>query len=248
MPLNYERWDLSLKDYLEMISIAVVTGFSTGYLFYDSIMAGAGIACFTAVLRNRYIEVKISNRKKELLLQFRDLLYSLSASLSAGRSVAQGLEESVEFWSVVYSKDDYIMIELRNMVKRINDGNESDVDVLEDFASRCGLSEVWDFVNVYRNCRTSGGNMILAVNRAAAIIGDGITLGKELESMMAQKRFEGRLIMAAPFIILLFLKIVSPSYLLPLTTSVKGRMVSTAVLALICAAVFMTERINKIDI
>lgn len=90
--------------------------------------------------------------------------------------------------------------------------------------------------------------MILAVNRAASIIGDKIMLEKELESLMAQKRFEGRIVMLAPFAIMLFLKIVSPEYLKPLTASSKGMIIATAALALICTALYMTERINRIEV
>lgn len=248
MPLNYEKWDLSLKDYMEMIFFAAGVGFASGYLFYDSIAVGTGIAFLTAALKPRYIASKIEKRRKILLLQFRDLLYSISSSLSVGRSMSQALEESIDFWQGVYSPEDFIMVELSYMVRKIREGNESDVNVLEDFASRSGLTDVWDFVNVYKNCRSSGGNMILAVNRAASIIGDKIMLEKELESLMAQKRFEGRIVMLAPFAIMLFLKIVSPEYLKPLTASSKGMIIATAALALICTALYMTERINRIEV
>ena len=66
--------------------------------------------------------------------------------------------------------------------------------------------------------------------------------------MMAQKQFESRIVMAAPFLLLLFFKIFSPEYLLPLTASEEGRAISLMALGLTGAACLMMERVNRVDI
>ena len=119
---------------------------------------------------------------------------------------------------------------------------------ITDFAQRSGLPDVADFVSVYECCKSSGANLVQAINRAAAIIGDRIALERELHTMMAQKQFESRIVMAAPFLLLLFFKIFSPEYLLPLTASEEGRAISLMALGLTGAACLMMERVNRVDI
>ena len=162
--------------------------------------------------------------------------------------MTQALEESVTFWEATYKESDYIMQELKYMTGRIRMGNEKDVEVLRDFSIRSGLEDVADFVNVYESCRNTGGNLVQAINRATVIIGDKITLEKELKTLMAQKAFESRIVAGAPFLLMLLLRVVSPDYLTPMFETSQGRIITTFALGLMAGALIMMERINKIEI
>ena len=160
----------------------------------------------------------------------------------------QALEESITFWEATYKENDFIMEELKYMTGRIRTGNEKDVDVLKDFAERSGLQDVADFVSVYESCRSTGGNLITAINRATVIIGDKISLEKELQTLMAQKAFESRIVACAPFLLMILLRIASPEYLNPMFETSQGRIITTLALTLMVAALLMMERINRIEI
>ncbi len=134
------------------------------------------------------------------------------------------------------------------MTAQIKEGNQKDVEVLRGFAARSGLEDAVDFVTVYESCRMTGGDLPGAINRATAIIGDKITLERELKTLMAQKVFESRIVMAAPVVIVMVLRAVSPEYLTPLTQTSQGRIVMTFALGLMATAVVMMERINNIEI
>ena len=127
-------------------------------------------------------------------------------------------------------------------------GGEKDVDVNCDIDNRSGIEDVSDFVNVYESCRLTGGDLPLAINRATGIIGDKITLERELKTLMAQKIFETRIVALAPAAIVLLLRIMSPDYLEPMTSTQGGRIVTTFALGLIIMALGMMERINRIEI
>jgi len=245
--VNYAGWNLSVYDVLVLLGMSAAAGMATGWLFYDSLAVGAaaGLVIFF-LAKPRYIRWSIDRRRRELLIQFRDVLYSVASSVAVGRSMGQALEESIGFWKGTWSEKDLMMAELAAMVRRMKEAGESDVEVLQDFAVRSSLPDVADFVMVYENCRESGANLIRAVDRAAAIIGDRISLERELHALMAQKQFEGRIIMLSPFVLMLFLKISSPGFLEPLTASVQGYLVSTLALGLILAASLMMERVNRL--
>lgn len=248
MSADYGKWVLSLHDVILLFGIAAGCGTAAGWLFYDSAVLGAGTGVLCLLLIPKYKEWRIQQRKRELLLQFRDLLYSISSSITVGRSMRQALEESITFWQGTCSEQDMMIQELKFMVRRMEESNETDVEVLRDFARRSGLPDVEDFVGVYENCKGTGASLITALNRAAAVIGDKITLERELHVLMAQKRFESRIVMISPFAVLFLLKMMSPEYLLPLTETSQGRAVSTVVLLLIAAACMVMERVMRFEI
>ena len=245
---NYGIWDFSLLDLGVVLSVSLAAGTVTGWLFYDRLQLSlciSGALFFMA--KPRYMRWQLQRRKRILLLQFRDVLYSISSAVSVGRSMAQALEESMDFWKGTYDEKDLIMRELAAMVRQMKEGNARDLDVLKDFAGRSGLQDILDFVMVYENCRTSGADLVKAIDRATGIIGDRIDLERELHTLMAQKQFEGRIIMISPFALLLFLTISSPGFLEPLTASSAGMMVSTAALGLVAASVLLMERVNRFE-
>ena len=248
MPVYYDNMDLSANEKQRFAICAIALGMTTGLLFYDSPAAGVLLTLCCGFYLPVYKRNLTEKKKSQLLLQFRDLLYSISSSVSAGRTVAQALEESVDFWKATYEEKDYIMQELAYMNGHIQKGGEKDIDVLKDFAKRSGLEDISDFVSVYESCRMTGGNLVQGINRATTIIGDKITLERELKTLMAQKIFESRIVALAPFAMVLFLRIMSPEYLEPLTTTQGGRIITTFALGLMAVSLVMMERINKIEI
>ena len=242
--------NLALSDKEIRIFAACISGMGmlTGILFYDSPAAGILLTTAMMIFFPVYKKSLIEKKRGQRLIQFRDFLYSVSSSIMAGRNMGQAIEEAIDFWKSTYSPDDYIMIELRLMTAQMKEGNEKDVTVLKEFAVRSGLEDAADFAAVYESCRITGGNLPAAINRATNIIGDKITLERELKTLMAQKVFESRIVMAAPFAIVLLLRIISPEYLAPMTSTGEGRLVMTAALVLMAAAIVMMERINNIEI
>lgn len=248
LKIDYGIWDFSKREKLFLLSGCLLGGNFLGWLFFNEILLGAvlGVGGYT-FLKRGYCDWMIRKRKNRLLLQFQDLLYSLSSSVSLGRSMGQALKESYVFWEHTYDPGEDIMVELKQMIVSMEMGNESELILLEDFAKRSGLHDISDFVMVYGCCRESGGNLVKAMNRAARMIGDKISLERELQSLLAQKQFEGRIIMAAPILILLLLKIMAPEYLEGLTGSATGYLISGLALVLIGVSIVFMERVNHID-
>lgn len=245
--MNYKILELSLKEKVIFRGVMVVLVLFISWLFYDSFVISLPLLFIITPLQNYYKKTLMEKRKGVLLMQFRDLLYSLSSLTSAGRSVGQALEESVDFWKGTYKDDDYIMRELKYMTDRMKKGNETDVAVLRDFAERSDLEDVRDLASVCRTCKESGGNLPKAINRGADLIGDKIALERELKTIMAQKRLEGRIVAASPFVMTFFIRITSPEYLLPLTTTTAGHIITTAALAMIVYSWMIIERMNNIE-
>ena len=230
--------------YTAVMSIGLIIG----WIFYDSLIIGCIASILLNGLKDEYKNYLLIKRNQELLLQFRDFLYSLASSSNTGRSIRQGIEESYEFWKNTYREDDYIMVELRTFMEKMEKSNIEDVELLEDFAHRSGLKEIEDMAMICRVCKKTGSSLPKALHQCSTIIGDKIFLEKELRTIMIQKRFEGYVIASAPIVLTLMIKIFSPKYLIPLTQSFTGRVISTISLILIVVAWLIIERVNRIEI
>ena len=246
--MNYEILELRYSEKLRFYVVLALLGLVIGWLFYDSLIFGVVAAICLFSLKGEYVRSLKQRRKDELLLQFRDLLYSLASAVSTGRSIRQGLIDSMSFWQGTYSDDDYIMLELKSMTSKMEQSNIQDIAVLEDFAKRSGIKDVEDVVMVCNTCKKSGGNLPAALEKCSNIIGDKIDIERELQVIVSQKKFEGRIVAIAPFALLFLIRVISPEYLLPLTQTSTGRMVSTISLVLIAIAWVYIERVNSIEI
>lgn len=245
---DYEHAALTFENRLRFAAYVLAAGCSIGLLFYDRI----GVALLLSALLLGFFPIYRSHvrrqRQETLLLQFRDVLYALSSAVSAGRPMTEALAEAQSFCSSTYDEKDDIMQELSYMLKRVKQGGEDDLPVLRDFAARSGLADIADFVNVYEICRASGGDLARAMNRAATIIGDKIQLEAELKTLMAQKAFESRIVAAAPFAMVLLMRLTAPDYMQVMYETRSGLVITTFAVLLIACAFWMMERINQIEV
>ena len=248
MPTDYENMALSKKQILCFSVVIAGAGMGIGYLFFNKVIAGIACTAFLTLTLPMYKKSVSANVKSALLVQFRDMLYSVSASFSVGRNMCQALDESIEFWQSTYTDDDYIMKEMKYMVNSIKSANEKDTAVLSDFARRSGLSDISDFVNIYEIVKETGGDVPKAISRATNIIGDKISLEKELKTTLSQKLFEGRIVALSPVLMVAFLRLSSPDYLDPLLNTRSGNMITFFSLGLMAFAIVLIERINKIEV
>lgn len=244
----YFEHNISAGKLLAIKLAIILLGIIIGWMFYNNIFIGLLLGIFLSPLRKVFIHEHIQKKKNTLLIQFKDLVYSLSAAVGSGRSLKQGLEESLEFWEDTYDENDYIIIELKNMKKRMEEANETDISLLRDFAYRSGIQDIYDFVSVCEICKESGGDFARAIIKAGDVISEKITIERELEVIVSQKKFEGRIVGLAPFVLIFFIKLLSPSYIAPLYETPSGIIVSTMAIGLIVAGWLFIEKLNRIDI
>ena len=220
----------------------------TGWLFFNNPVCAACLALLAVPFEKLWRKNRAAARGKELAGQFKDLLFSLSASFQSGRHMAEAIKEARGNLLEIYPKSAPINIELDLMTRRMGSGGESEREVLFDFAARSGNEDVRNFADVYYTCLTTGGDLCGVINRTAGILIEKMTIRREIETLTAQKKYEAKLLTGVPFVILLYLKVSSPEYLTPLYTTVMGFFVMAAALGALAAAFFWSGRIMDIEV
>lgn len=157
-------------------------------------------------------------------------LYSLSSSLSAGRSVENGFRDAVQDLLLLDpGGQSDLIFELKVIVSRLEYGEPIEV-ALQDFARRAGMEDIANFADVFSTCKRTGGDLVEVVRRTSSVIGEKLDIQQEISVMIAQKRFESKALLAAPFLLLLFMNLTSPDYMETMYSG-PGIMISTFALA-----------------
>jgi len=187
-------------------------------------------------------------RQKTLLLEFRDFLFSLSASFATGRHMTEAMKEAESALENIYGKESLLASELRHMLLAIEETGQSDQKVFAAFAERTGLEDVQLLSEVYSVCRETGGNMAAAVNKAAALLTEKINIEMEIQTMLSQKKLEGTIIAVMPSVMILFLLWMSPDYLQPMYDTVAGRLLMLLALGLNVFAYYWMEKMTNVTL
>ena len=245
---DYRYYKMCKKERIRYY-LAACAGFAIiGYLFYRSVIPAALLMLCSIPCRRVWENELAAKRRLELAVQFRDMLSSVSVSFTVGRQMPEAIKDAYSDLSLIYTDSDPIMAELSVINDRLWKGMESERDVLYDFAARSDNEEIENFIDVYFTCLSTGGDMIKAVARASAQILDRLEIRNEIITMTVQKKHESFILALVPPIILAFLQVVSPDYLIPLYETAVGMLIMTIALAVTVAAFYWSAKITDIEL
>lgn len=111
-----------------------------GYLFYGNLFLAVLTPFIWKKSKSLYCGYRAEKRRNQLLLQFRDFLYSLSGSFAAGRHMEEALEEAGRNLADIYG-DSMMEREIHEMICRIRETGQSELEAVEAFAVRSGLPD-----------------------------------------------------------------------------------------------------------
>lgn len=245
---DYNTYVMGMKHKVLYVSAAAAVIFAAGLLFYRNFVISllfTPLALLYPGIKTRSI---IKRRKRELNIQFKDLLYSLASSVSAGKTIESAFRTALEDLSVLYQEPSaYILAEIRNIVSRL-DTNETLESALSEFAGRAGLENIDNFVNVLSISKRTGGNIAQIIRNTSAIISDRIEVGQEIDMLLAERRFEQKVLNAVPVFMITLLSFSAPEYMYPVFNTVVGRLTMTVALVLTGVAWFISSKVCDIKV
>lgn len=246
--IDYNFYHMTLKEKILYSMAASSFIFTAAYVFYQSVIFSL-ILCPLGIIYSK-VKVKsiIAKRKIDLNIQFKDMLYSLSSSLSAGRSVEMSLKEVQKDLSIIYPDPDTPIIrEVGHINKRL-EMNHTIESAFQDFAKRSHLEDIENFVDVFHTCKRSGGNIIEVIKNTSNIISDKIEIKQEIDTILSQRRFEQKVLSILPILLIVLLTYSAGEYMEPVFTTIQGRLAMTVSVGLLTAAYFISKKIMNINV
>ncbi|WP_234032675.1 type II secretion system F family protein [Paenibacillus faecalis] len=224
---DYRVYNLSKGQWFRCTAAAVLLFFGVGYLFYQNVIMSFILSAVGLIAPKFWRKYLLNRRRAMLKLHFKQALYSLSSSLSAGRSVENGFRDAVEDLLLLDpGAQNDLIFELKIIVSRLEFGEPVEA-ALQDFAVRAGMDDITNFADVFSTCKRTGGDLVEVIRRTSSVIGEKLDIQQEISVMIAQKKFESKALLAAPFLLLLFMNISASDYMKPMYGSAAGYIIST---------------------
>ncbi len=246
--IDYDVYVMGKEEKILNIAIAAIALFVLGYIFYKSIIISALLALLSVKWPKMRVKQIIEKRKRDLTVQFKDMLYSLSSSLTAGRSVEMGIKECVKDLRIIYPDEDTDIIREMTYIIRGIEMNETVEDMFAQFAERAHLEDIENFVDVFVTCKRTGGDIIQIIRSTSQTIGEKIEVKQEIETLISGKKFEFKVLMIMPILMMLVLTYMTGGYMEAVFTEISGRIAVTFAVALFVAAYFVGTKIMKIEV
>ena len=217
-------------------------------LFYNSIAAGLILLCISPYFEDSYADHLCEKRKEIMLSEFKDALYCISASIAAGRQLPRAIEDAAGSARLFLGDDSVLAPELDEIARRYRQQNASVELLMEDFGDRSGIEEIKLFARSCSICRKCGGDLEDVCLKSAYILIEKIEYGKETKAVLAEKKMDTLIMLIMPAAVLFFLNICSYSYVEVLYKGSTGRMIMTAALIFITAAVLWSLKIMRLEL
>ncbi len=175
------------------------------YVFFRNIIFVLIVSIFIGSKSIRLYKYHLTDKRKNLLLmQFKDLLESLTSSYSSGKNTTDAFKDAYYDMQNIYGTDADIVIEL-GIISGGIDNNLTIEALLQDFANRSGLDDIQSFADVFDACNRLGANVRTVVNDTRSVINDKIEMEQEIDTMINSGKNEINIMIVMPLVVMLVL-------------------------------------------
>lgn len=246
--VDYDIYVLSKSEKIFYTILAAAIIFAVGMIFYQNVILAGLLSLFALKFPKIRRGQIIAKRKRELNIQFKDLLYSLSSSMVAGRSLEMAFKDALRDMQVLYPDPNTPIMQEVSYIIRCLEMNMTVEDAIGQFAERAHIEDIQSFADIVRICKRTGGNLVEVIRSTSTMIGDKIETKNEIETTITAKKFESRVLTVTPIVMVFVLSMSSPDYMAPVFDTAVGAIVMTVAIVLFVIAFFISEKIINIEV
>jgi tight adherence protein B len=247
--IDYSVYHLSKNEYVTAVLIGSGLFFLVGYLFYQNLF----IAFILSLLgyffpKIRRVQLR-DKRKRDLSLQFKNMLFSLSSALSAGNSVERAFRTITKDLELLYpDPNTYIIREMELINRRIANGGTIEA-VVRDFSNRADIEDIQSFAEVFTASTKTGGDLVEIISRTSTIISEKLEIQQEIQVLISGKQLESKILMVAPLALIGFMTYAADGYMDPLFDFPgPGPVIMTVCIGVLCFVYWLLQKIMNIKV
>lgn len=199
--IDYTTYTMKPVDIILAFLIGGAIGFLAMYLVVHNLKLSLVAAVIGGVvMRKPYRNSCICKRKKELLLQFRDLMESLVSSYSAGSNPQDAFSKAYDDMINLFGAGSYVAKEVYQINAGLKNGYTIEA-LLYDFANRAKLEDITSFVEVFNISFKKGGDMRKVLFDTRLVISEKIEMEQEMKVQLRGSVNELNVLIAVPVVI-----------------------------------------------
>lgn len=246
--MNYSVYHMSIIEKVKYGLLGMGVAFMFSYLFYNNLFISFFL-CWLGILYIPYQRKQIiKKRKKMLKQQFKEGLFALSSSISAGKSIEQAFIDACNDLKIVYSNEKADIIKEFELIIRKIAMNDTIEDALLDFANRSNEEDILNFTNVFLTAKRSGGNLVEIMKYTTTTINEKIEISDNIDILITGKKYEQRILCLLIPLIIVYLKLFSSGFMEPMYHTIIGNIAMTIALFLYVAGIMLSYKIVDIEV
>jgi len=245
--LDYDKYHMTIGEEIKCLGMSVALSALAAWILYKHF---AGLILCTIIFPiycRKYISNQVAERKRELLMQFKDGIQSISVALLSGYSIENAWMEAEKELCELYGENAYMTREMHYMNRGIR-MNQPVEELLSGFAERSGCEDIVGFAEIFRFAKRSGGNFAKILQNTVRKIAEKREVEREIETVLSGKKMEQRIMNVVPIGLLAYLNLTSDEFLAPLYGNIFGVCVMTGAFVAYIGAFFLACKMVEIDI
>ncbi len=202
---DYHIYMMDRNEKAAAFFIGLAAGTAVVYIFFRNLPVGLIVGIIAGIkIQPFFRQHLLEKRKQELLLQFRDLLETLTASYSAGSNTREAFQDAIGDMSDIYGENADMVLELQIIAAGMN-SNLNIEELLDNLAQRSGLDDIESFANVFEISMRQGTNIKNIVSSTRQVISDKIDMEMQIKTLLTSNQNELNVMLVMPFVIMLAL-------------------------------------------
>ena len=179
--------------------------------------------------------------------EFKEAMRLMYSSAASGATLEKVLKDTAADMQREPARYPFLLPEFKRMCLEI-DNHTPLSKVLGQFADRSGDEDIRHFARILIIASKSGGSFSEIIRRTSETISMRLAVNEEIETILAGKRGEFRVMIIVPAGILLYMNLTSPDYMQVLYEGIYGRLIMAGVLGIYLLAVVLGNKILDIRI
>lgn len=204
---DYTYYSLNFSDKLIAITAGFLIGFVASAIYFNVAVLNFIVAFICAYKSIPiYQNMLQKKRTKELRLQFRDLLESLSNSYTVGMTANRAFHSAYDDMRVEHGENAYITKEIALICNARDTRGFEIKDCLKDFAERSGIDDIKSFADVFDISSELGGDIARVIRETRDMIGEKIEIEMEIQTIVTGQKSQLDILAVMPFLMVLLTK------------------------------------------
>lgn len=198
-----------------------------------------------------FLHYKAGEKKQKKYLaqqaEFKNLMANLYSTTAAGGTLEKALRDALQDMKHSGGRYPVLLPQIERVIVELDRNIPMDT-ALEHFGERSGDPEIRHFVQVLKVAAKSGGSLPDIIRRTAEMAALRAEMNAEIETLLAGRKAELRVMLAVPAGILLYMNLGSPEYMSVLYQGAAGRVIMCAALLVYVAAFAIGRRILAVHV
>ena len=261
--LNYQVYVPGTVEKIAICLVLFAAGGVVGLIFYGGLFKNDGYTTMATRISDVFFVVvigliavkffypviikgRLEKRNKKLRNEFKDMLSSLSASISSGSNVQKAFQDTYKDLLLQYSENDMVVQEVSEILTGVAQ-NINIETMIKDMGVRSGNDDILCFADVFETCIRKGGDLKSVIRKTYDAIVEKSAIEDEIDTKLTSNKLQHNIMSLMPIFVVAMLKYTNETFSENFATFT-GVLVNTVAIGIFIASYKYGQKICDIEV